>query len=307
MSRIYEALQRAEAERMDTSNPDAPQTFDHLAATPICDRLPIQGVIDLDHIRRQAWIPDLRALPTLADRGKCVEQFRSLRSQLHLQRLQQDLKTILISSGLPAEGKTFVAMNLAMSLAHNSDRQVLLVDADLRRPAAHKLLGATASPGLADYLDGKASIHEITQRSVAPQCADVQQGNYSNVAFIPAGTCSDGACELICSHRVDQLISQLSPLFDWIIIDSPPALVVSDAVDLARAVDAVLLVARAGSTPYAVAQNTQRAFSNSRLLGFVLNASKEATRTDPYYSYYDDYGSGPHGAPKRKRSKESRK
>jgi protein-tyrosine kinase len=304
MSRIHEALLRAEIERRNISNPDAPQSLDRPVATPVCDPLPIQDAIDLDSLPHRSWTPNMAALPTLADSGNCVEQFRSLRSHLHLHRLQKSLKTILVSSGLPAEGKTFVAVNLVMSLAHNSNRQVLLIDADLRRPAAHTLLGASPSPGLADYLQGKASIQEIIQRSVAPKSADIDQRNHSNVAFISAGNCSDGALELICSHRIDELISQLAPLFEWVIVDSPPVLVVSDAVDLARAADAVLLVARAGSTPYAVAQNTQRAFSNSRLLGFVLNASKEVRDR---YSYYDDYMSDSNGTSKRKHAKESRK
>lgn len=307
MSRIYEALQRAEAERRNMSNPDATQTPDSFAGPSVCDSLPGPDAIDLDNLPRQSWSPNFTALPTLADRGRCVEQFRSLRSQLHLFRLQQDLKTILVSSGLPAEGKTFVALNLAMSLAHNSEGRVLLIDADLRRSAAHKVLGASASPGLAEYLEGKASSQEVIQHSAAPKSADDHQRDYSNVAFIPAGKCSDGALELICSHRFDELISKLTPMFDWIIIDSPPVLVVTDAVDLARAVDAVLLVAHAGRTPYAVAQNAQRAFSNSRLLGFVLNASKEATGSGSYYSYYEDYGSESHGKSKRQRTKESRK
>ena len=307
MSRIYEALQRAETERRNVSHPDAPQSLEQSIAAPVCDRLPALDGIDLDNLPRVSWTPNLIALPTLADRGKCVEQFRSLRSQLHLHRLQQDLKTVLVSSGLPAEGKTFVALNLAMSLAHNSEKQVLLIDADLRRPAAHTLLGAPPSPGLAEYLEGKASVHDIMQRSAAPKCADIHQRNYSNLTFIPAGKCSDGALGLICSHRIDELISQLSPLFDWIILDSPPVLIVADAVDLVRAVDAVLLVARAGTTPYTVAQSAQRAFSSSRLLGFVLNASKETTRKDAYYSYYDDHVPDSQNTSNRKRRKEGRK
>lgn len=307
MSRIYDALQRAEMERRNISDPDRPESLDHFVAAPVCDPLPVKNAIDLDSLPRHAWTPDLTALPTLGDRSKCVEQFRSLRSHLHLQRVQKDLKTILVSSGLPAEGKTFVAANLAMSLAHNSDGHVLLVDADLRRPLAHKLLGASTSPGLTDYLEGKASIQEIMQRSVEQKSADRHHRNCSNVTFISAGKCSDEALELICSHRFDELISQVAPLFDWIILDSPPVLVVSDAVDLARAVDAVLLVARAGSTPYVIAQNAHRAFSNSRLLGFVLNASKEIRRKDPYSSYYDPYISDSDGSSKRRRTKESRK
>jgi Mrp family chromosome partitioning ATPase len=88
---------------------------------------------------------------------------------------------------------------------------------------------------------------------------------------------------------MEDLIATLSPYFDWILIDSAPVLAVTDAVELARAADAVLLVARGASTPFEVAQRAQTAFSNSRILGFVLNAVKEAPRNGSY-SYYYYYG-----------------
>jgi Mrp family chromosome partitioning ATPase len=92
------------------------------------------------------------------------------------------------------------------------------------------------------------------------------------------------------------LIASLSPHFDWILIDSPPALAVSDAIDLARAADAVLLVARGASTPFDVVQRTQGAFSNSRILGFVLNAVKDAPSSGSYYYYgRREAGRGLHG------------
>lgn len=305
MSRIYEALQRAELERQTSLGSANAQARDQFASPPICDPLPAHEQIDIDRLPRTPWKPSMAELPAMADHGKSVEQFRSLRSHLHLQRLQQDVKTILVSSGLPAEGKTFIAVNLVMSLAQNSDQRVLLIDGDLRRPAAHKLLGASASPGLAEYLEARASLSEVIQRSISQKCSDIQQRNYPNISFISAGKCSDGALELICSHRLDELISQLAPLFDWIIIDSPPVLVVTDAVDLARTADAIILVARAGRTPYAAAQKAQRAFTASRLLGFVLNASKDATRSDPYYSYY--YDADPDAPADRKRKRGHRK
>ncbi len=106
----------------------------------------------------------------------------------------------------------------------------------------------------------------------------------------------------MANHRIEELIATVSPHFDWIVIDSPPVLAVTDAVDLARAADAVLLVARGASTPYDVAQRAQAAFSNSRILGFVLNAVKDAPRKDSYdYGYYY-YHSESEGADQRQES-----
>jgi Mrp family chromosome partitioning ATPase len=109
----------------------------------------------------------------------------------------------------------------------------------------------------------------------------------SNLTFIPSGKASDNSSELVANHRIEELIETVSPYFNWIVIDSPPVLAVTDAVDLASSADAILLVAREASTRYDVAQRTQAAFSNSRILGFVLNAAEEAPRKNSYdYGYY---------------------
>jgi capsular exopolysaccharide synthesis family protein len=187
---------------------------------------------------------------------------------------------------LPAEGKTFIAANLAFSLARNKNHAVLLIDADLRKPALHTLLGTSHQPGLAEFLSGSAQANQILQRN---QYSSIDWEGKSwqvpDLTFIPSGDGGDLSPELVANHRFEELIAALSPHFDWIIIDSPPALVVADAIDLARAADAVLLVARAAQTPYDVAQRAQSAFANSRLLGFVLNAVKEAPRSGGYYYY----------------------
>ncbi len=99
---------------------------------------------------------DCTAFPTLTDRGAGVEQFRRLRSHVYQAHSEAPLKTILIASGMPSEGKSFVAANLAMSMARNSVNNILLIDGDLRRPTLHNLLGAPNTPGLSDYLQGTA-------------------------------------------------------------------------------------------------------------------------------------------------------
>jgi capsular exopolysaccharide synthesis family protein len=228
----------------------------------------------------------MESLPTLGDHGESIEQFHGLRSQIYQYRDQAPFKTILISSGMPAEGKTFVAANLAMSLARNKNNRVLLIDADLRRPVLHSILGAPITPGLIDYLAGAAEVRDILQRNQNTRVVeDGRMRQVPNLTFIPAGSGGDNLLELVANHRIEELIRVLSPHFDWILIDSPPVLAFADAIDIARAADAVLLVARAATTPYDVAQRAQAAFSSSRILGFVLNAVKDAPRNGSYYYY----------------------
>jgi capsular exopolysaccharide synthesis family protein len=296
MSRIFDALQRANRERGASPESDSPESGEPFAALGELNLSPIQEDVLIDLIVRHPWNPFLNALPTLGDRSEGIEQFRGLRTQIYQFRDQAPLKTMLISSGLPAEGKTFVAANLAISLARNKNNTVLLIDADLRKPSLHSLLGAPNLPGLAEYLSGSAQANEILQRNQNSRVnLEGRSWQMPDLTFIPAGEGGDHSSELVANHRFEELIATLSPHFDWIIIDSPPVLAVADAIDLARAADAVLLVARAAQTPYDVAQRAQAAFVNSRLLGFVLNAVRDAPHSGGYYYYGKrEAGSGLH-------------
>jgi capsular exopolysaccharide synthesis family protein len=287
MSYIYEALLRAERERQ--SNPSsledqavAPAPNEGISAYP-----PVQSPVATESIAQHHWKPFAPSFPTLAKHGRGLEQFRSLRSHIYQARNETPLKTILISSGMPSEGKSFVTANLALSLARNSSNQILLIDGDLRRPSLNHLLGAPNEVGLSDYLAGTAELHAVMQRCLGSNSNDGSSvPDLANLTFIPTGTLHENASELITNQRIKELISRVSGSFDWILIDSPPVLVFSDAVDLARAVDAVLLVVRGAQTTYEVAQRAKSSFSNARILGVVLNDIKNPPRRESYYNYY---------------------
>jgi protein-tyrosine kinase len=303
MSRIFEALQRADLERKA-----APGLEDQPFAEPvvISEYDPVvlsenEPIVTsekeeastvkedfLGEITHHPWKPTVASFPTLADHGSGVEQFRSLRSRVSQARFEGPIKTILVSSGMPSEGKSFVAANLAMSLARNSVTNILLIDGDLRRPTLHNLLGAPNQPGLTEYLSETAELKDILQRDRSLKAVETSsESSISNLTFIPAGKCGDNSSELVAHHRMDELIATLAPHFDWILIDSPPVLAVTDAVELSRVADAVLLIARGARTPFDVAQRAQTTFSKSRILGFVLNDVKAMPRRG--YNYYDYY------------------
>ena len=215
-----------------------------------------------------------------------MEQFRSLRSRIFELRDISPLKTILVSSGLPQEGKSFVSTNLALSLARHKNSRVLLIDGDMRRYTLHQILGCESHPGLADFLGGKASAVEVMQRPEHSQAANPGTGPVlPNLTFIAGGNGGDKAADLSGSPRFGELIRMATPHFDWIIVDSSPVLPVSDAVNLARSCDGVLLVARAGVTKFPVAQRAQSELKASHILGFVLNAVLESPEVGGYYGY----------------------
>jgi capsular exopolysaccharide synthesis family protein len=310
MSRIYEALQKAESERkLERRDAETP-TFEHpagmeLAATAVAEHetvspqttiaepyAPAQVAgdsLDLSKIVARPWALSLTSLPALQERGPAVEQFRSLRSRIFELRDISPLKTILVSSGMPQEGKSFVSMNLALSLARHKNSKVLLIDGDMRRYTLHQILGCEPHPGLADYLAGKATILEVMQRPEAPtEGAGPLRAATPNLTFIAGGNGGDKAADLSGSPRFGELIRRAAPHFDWIIVDSSPVLPVSDAVNLARSCDGVLLVARGGVTKFPVAQRAQSELKAANVLGFVLNAVEEPPQVGGYYGYDSD-------------------
>jgi protein-tyrosine kinase len=241
--------------------------------------------IDLTKVRRVDWNPSRAQLPALDERGSAIEQFRSLRSRMQEFRDLNTLKALLVSSGLPQEGKSFVTVNLAISFARHKGGRVLLIDGDMRRATLHKLLGTDQGPGLTEYLAGDASIVEVMQHPNAGNPNHPLPPGLASLTFIPAGTEHDKAADLSGNRRFDQLIKTVSPYFDWIVIDSSPVNLVSDGVNLARAADAVLLVARSGVTKYPVTQRAIAELKASKVLGLVLNAVKNPPVTGGYYGY----------------------
>jgi capsular exopolysaccharide synthesis family protein len=256
------------------------------AAAPMAGAaLDADSALDLPNIAQVRWAPSLHQLPALDQRGAAVEQFRSLRSRMQEFRDLNTLKSILVSSGLPQEGKSFVAANLAISFARHKAARVLLIDGDMRRASLHKLLGAPPGPGLTEYLAGKASLTEIMQRPIPGDTGHPLPAGLASLIFIPGGNASDKAADLSGNRRFGRLIAEASPHFDWIVVDSSPVNLVSDGVNLARSCDGVLLIARGGTTKYQAAQRALAELKASKVLGFVLNAVEDPPLTGGYYGY----------------------
>ena len=298
MSRIHEALKQAErvkgrgtasapaaaplaeplAEPLADVDPAAPAAAPVSAASPapasavavaaaaqpasLAAPAPASVPALLASCRRSHWHEDRAKLLFLSGKGHtfATEQLRTLRSRLYQARESRPLKTVLVTSAMPGEGKTFVCANLAYAFARQTDRRILLIDADLRSPSLHRLLGAPAELGLASYLNGVASEEKILQR-----------GPHENFYFIPAGKPTPNPADLLASDKLKDLLAGLVPLFDWILLDSPAAGPVSDALRIADCCDGVLLVVQGGKTPYDLAQGVTRELRQKRLLGVVLN------------------------------------
>ena len=293
MSRIHEALKKAELEKAPTLpvGSGGPMHSDVLtdstahtpvhAATAVVSGPPDFGGREsiLSAARRPDWHPDSSKLMFLNPQSKGFgpEQLRTLRSRLYQLRDRMPLKTLLVTSALPGEGKTFVTANLAQTFVRQHERRTLIIDADLRHSSMHTMLGAPAEPGLTEYLQGNATEAEILQR-----------GAQDNLFFIPGGKAAPNPTELLHSGRFKQLLDRLAPHFDWVILDSPPAVPVSDPSLLADMCDGVLMVVRFGVTPFDVAQRISEEYRAKRLVGVVLNQVDGQHRDANYgYNYYE--------------------
>jgi capsular exopolysaccharide synthesis family protein len=207
------------------------------------------------------------------------EQFRLVRTKLYQLREQRRIGVIAIASALPGEGKTFVAANLAHALTLHGEKRVLLVDADLRRGSLAEVLGARRNPGLSQVL-----------RDEEPAEAAIQQGLNGALHLLPSGRRVQEPGELICSSRMEELIHNLRPAFDWIVIDTPPVTQFADAGDIANLCDGVLMVFNSGVTPMHLAKRAVEVMSTHTILGSILNRMENMTEMSKYFDYYEKGG-----------------
>jgi len=211
-----------------------------------------------------------------------AEKFRFLGVRLrHLRRERQPLKKILITSTIPREGKSTVAVNLACTLAQKKQQRTLLLDGDVRRPALSQLFGLERMPGLCEWLQGDASKVTNIYRLEGP-----------DLWLLPAGSASTNPLELLQSGRLSALMDQLVGLFDWIIIDSPPVLPLGDTSVWSRLADGILLVMRQGVTEKRQLLRGLEALDHKKLIGALLNCSQSSAINDHYYYYRPSTASG---------------
>lgn len=301
MSRIHEALKKAEQEReaaraegilstAEIETPVLPPATRPVVAAATADAdAPITLEALLARCARPTWTPEPKIAQlfnnTQVSAGS--EELRTLRSRLYQIRDRQPLHTLLITSALPGEGKTFLTASLAHMIVRQHERRALIIDADLRRSQLHLALGAPATPGLTDYLMGAADELSI-----------VQKGMGNDLFFIPGGKVTSNPAELLSNGRLKTLLERLGPLFDWILLDTPPVVPVHDASVLAGFCDGALLVVRAASTPFDLAQKARTELQDKGLLGVVLNQVEEGQTYHSYY--YAHYGQNGSGAKKKK-------
>jgi protein-tyrosine kinase len=190
-----------------------------------------------------------------------AEQYRALRSRIAQGENGSPIRVVQITSPGKGDGKTITAVNLALTMAQEFQRRVLVLDADLRQPRVHELLGLTPGPGLVDVLTGAATLHDAL--------VDIPE---YHLTVLRAGRAYERPAEMLGSGPMRHLVDTLRTQFDRIVIDSPPAMV-ADPGAIAPLADRLLLVVRAGSTTKPAIARAIGALSTSKLAGLVFNES----------------------------------
>jgi capsular exopolysaccharide synthesis family protein len=206
-----------------------------------------------------------------------VEQYRRLAAALHHTRLEKDMKVLMVTSASPGEGKTLTATNLALTMSESYRRNVLLIDADLRRPSVHHIFQL---PNIVGLNDGLTS--ETEQKLSLIQVSD-------HLTVLPAGRPNPDPMGNLTSERMRRIVNEAAARFDWVVVDTPPVGFLSDANLLVAMVNAAIFVVRAGKSPYRLIQRALDAVGRDRIMGVVLNAVDENVDIAGYY-YYGYYG-----------------
>jgi capsular exopolysaccharide synthesis family protein len=244
-----------------------------------------------DDARRVLGVPALGYIPrvdkeqqrllTSADAsGTLLESYRVLRSNVRFAAVGEPLHSIMVTSTAPGEGKSVTAANLAVAMALDG-KKVILVDADLRRPTVHEKFGIRNSPGLTNVLAGTMPLDQTLQAS-----------GVENLQILSSGTPPPNPAELLNSRAMEQVQEMLKERADIVIFDSPPCLSVADAQVLAASVDGLIYVVQLGSTRKSALKHGTELLrqAHARILGVVYNKMQmDGRRNDYYYGYYSAY------------------
>jgi polysaccharide biosynthesis transport protein len=245
---------------------------------------PFLGVIPVvDEVAKEATDESVRERDLYVFRhptSRAAECCRSIRTNILFSSADRPMKTITISSPRPREGKTTSTIYLGSIIAQGGAR-ILLVDTDLRRPRLHKSLGVSRATGLTNLIMNEVTIDDVVKTTDIP-----------NLYVLPCGPTPPNPAELLLTKRFREILGQLQERFDFILLDSPPLLAVTDAVILSRLSDGVVLIAQAGKT---IADDARNAAGQLRdvdapILGVILNDMDLSDRRYGYYYYQYSYG-----------------
>lgn len=276
MSRIFEALQRSEVDRVGLSSSPSAIATELLQAAEREESDSVTNQVEDSSTVVVSPPANSRLICLTAKDSLAAEKFRFLAVRLRQFQQIRPLKKVLITSSIPEEGKSMVAANLAITLARKQNLKVLLLEGDLRRPTLPRQFGIAKVTGLSEWLQSEL------------QPISLYRIEGAGLWFLPAGKPPSNPLELMQSRKLPELMEQLASQFDWIIIDSPPVLPLADTSLWMRLSDGILLVTRESVTEKRQLQRCLEAVEKSKLLGALLNSCSNTDHADYYQRYHSE-------------------
>ncbi len=287
MSRVHEALRKAAQTGGAVPTPEnqeRPQRTANLehagsVASAVLTEERSDFLEMLDRVQEAPLHPSQDSLlidPTRPHEAP-TEEFRTLRTRLNHMQTLQPIHTVVVTSASPAEGKSFAAMNLALTQSQLAGKRVLIADFDFRRPIVHNLMQVDRTPGITDYLLGKVPLEAAIRRMAG-----------TNLYVLPAGEAVMNPLELLNLPAVKQMLDRLPEFFDWVILDTPPLLFAADANLLATMCHGTILVVRIGTTTIDAITRAMQSLCENNVLGVVVNGARRGELYSKY-TYYHSY------------------
>lgn len=249
-----------------------------MAKNNISNNLPCQLLIDAD------LDPGLKF--------RIEESYKSIRTNIMLSIIKNGCKTIIVSSSNASEGKTTTSINLAISIAQ-ADQRVLLIDGDLRKPKIHHYFSIPNAPGLTNYLSD--TVNRKTAGN-ADLFNTIHPTEITNLSVLTSGSIPPNPAEILGSEPMAEFLKEISKHYDYIIVDTPPINLVSDALPLIRESDGIIIVVKSNASTHPELQKTLEAlrFIDAKILGFVFNFTENKKQRYGRYRYGKkyDYGYG---------------
>lgn len=206
-----------------------------------------------------------------------AEAYKTLRTNIQYSSFDKNAQAIIVTSSQLGEGKSTTAGNLALSMAQDG-KKTILIDCDLRKPTVHKKFGITNSSGLSEVIVGKVDLK------------DAMKEFNKNLTIITSGKIPPNPSEMLGSNNMQRFLNELKRHYDCIILDTPPVLAVTDAQILSRNVDGMILVIRAGRTKKEIVIKAKKQIENvgGKIIGTILNAVDSKNGRNNYYYYYSE-------------------
>ena len=283
MGKFFEALKKSETGKRHSSPEPARKKLVKISREAV-DALRLDTTATPESIEESPLTGDgmdPRLAAFLEPRSGALESFKMLRAKILTKNAKSRPRTIMVTSPQPLDGKTTVAVNLAISIAQGINEHVLVVDCDLRRPSLHTLLGLNAHEGIREYLEQGTS--------VAPYLVKT---SVSKLTLLPAGKAPPNPSELLSSEKMRHLVEELKGRYEdrYIIFDATPAQFAAETTFLASMVDAVLLVVRSGRTGRDLVLDAIQNIDRNKIVGVVFNSTNETPRDYRYYYRYYQKG-----------------